>query len=183
MDEAVLAAMARWPNVPEVFGWLGLDRRGRWRLRGEPIDHPGLRDFIARNYAHDERGRYFFQNGPQRVFVTLDYTPWVLRLQGETLLTQCGTPFAEAAQVLIDENGSVLLAGAGRQVGLIDDRDLPELLACLHDPAGQPPGDDAFEDVDRAQLTCSLGRRAWPVRAIRSSELAARFGFIAQPAD
>lgn len=175
--------MAKWPNVPEVFGWLGLDRRGQWRLRGAPIDHAGLRDFIARNYAHDERGRFFFQNGPQRVFVALDYAPWVLRLEGETALTQCGTPFGAPERVLIDEHGGVLLASAARHVGLVDDRDLAGLLDRLHGPGGTPLDDDALADVDGAELTCLLGGRELPVQAVRSSELPARFGFMAQPAD
>ena len=28
MDEIVIRAMQKWPNVPNVFGWLKLDRRG-----------------------------------------------------------------------------------------------------------------------------------------------------------
>src|SRR5690606_15898587 len=35
MDPEVLAAIAKWPNVPAVYGWLGLTARGEWRLRGE----------------------------------------------------------------------------------------------------------------------------------------------------
>ena len=27
MDDAVVRAMARWPNVPHVYGWLSLDQR------------------------------------------------------------------------------------------------------------------------------------------------------------
>ena len=27
MDDAVLRSMAKWPNVPDVYGWLSLDRR------------------------------------------------------------------------------------------------------------------------------------------------------------
>ena len=75
MDEIVKAAMARWPNVPAVYGWLELTARGEWRIKGEPIDNAAIRDFIARNYAHDGRGNWFFQNGPQRVFVSLEATP------------------------------------------------------------------------------------------------------------
>jgi hypothetical protein len=66
------SAMLRWPNVPACYGWLSLDRRGRWRLRGEAVTHAGLKDFLNRQYAHDEDGNYFVQNGPQRVFVELD---------------------------------------------------------------------------------------------------------------
>src|SRR3546814_10640581 len=32
MDEQVIAAMARWPDVPDVYGWLSLSERGEWRL-------------------------------------------------------------------------------------------------------------------------------------------------------
>ena len=79
MDEIVIRAIAKWPNVPAVYGWLSLDRRGNWAIKGERIRNPLIAEFIARNYAHDERGRWFFQNGPQRVFVRLAYTPLVYR--------------------------------------------------------------------------------------------------------
>ncbi|WP_269459885.1 DUF2946 family protein [Polynucleobacter necessarius] len=89
--------------MPNCFGWLALDRRGQWRMRdeftqqnhlpGQVIQHIALNHFIARNYACDELGRCFFQNGPQRVFITLDATPWVSRIipseEGSQLLTQC----------------------------------------------------------------------------------------------
>src|SRR5882724_360030 len=91
MDDSVLAAIAKWPNVPAVFGWLSLTARGEWRIRGERIDNRAMREFIGRNYAADSRGRWFFQNGPQRVFVELEATPWVYRLTpGEGLLTHTG---------------------------------------------------------------------------------------------
>ena len=69
MDAAVIAALAKWPNVPAVFGWLRLDRRGNWLIREQQIRQP-LAAFINRNYASDELGRHFFQNGPQRVSST-----------------------------------------------------------------------------------------------------------------
>ena len=34
MDETVIRAMAKWPDVPAVWGWLSLDRRGVWKLKG-----------------------------------------------------------------------------------------------------------------------------------------------------
>lgn len=89
MDRQVIDAMQRWPDVPSACGWLSLDARGAWRLHehgdantgapGERIAHDGLRAFIARNYSHDEQGRWFFQNGPQRVFVSLEAAPYLLR--------------------------------------------------------------------------------------------------------
>src|SRR4051812_7434345 len=94
MDDLVRQALAKWPNVPVVRGWLGLDARGEWFLRdervqaagpfpavkGSPIAPGPLRDFIGRNYACDADGGWYFQNGPQRVYVELDAAPWVWRL-------------------------------------------------------------------------------------------------------
>ncbi len=81
MDADVIAAMAKWPNVPAVFGWLQLTARGEWRIRGERIANPAIRAFIGRNYAVDSNGRWYFQNGPQRVFASLALTPWVYRVR------------------------------------------------------------------------------------------------------
>jgi hypothetical protein len=122
MDESVVRSMAKWPNVPDVYGWLALDRRGNWLIKGERIANQALRDFISRNYEADARGRWYFQNGPQRVFVRLAYTPLVVHYEADRLLDQRGRAFA-AAETYLDDEGSVLLAGE-RTVALLDDRDL-----------------------------------------------------------
>jgi hypothetical protein len=122
MDDAVVRSLARWPNVPAVYGWLELDRRGNWRIKGERIGNPAFRDFISRNYAADERGCWYFQNGPQRVYVALAYTPFVLHYEGERLFDHCGAP-AEALETWLDDEGSVLIR-ARQGIGLLDDRDL-----------------------------------------------------------
>jgi len=122
MDDAVVRSLARWPNVPAVYGWLELDRRGNWRIKGERIGNAALREFIARNYAADERGCWYFQNGPQRVYVALAYTPFVFHYEGERLFDQRGTP-AEALETWLDDEGSVLIR-AEQGIGLLDDRDL-----------------------------------------------------------
>lgn len=162
MQPEVVRAMARWPGVPAVFGWLALDRRGRWLLR-EPgggrfsrIGHAGMRDFIGRNYGADDRGRWFFQNGPQRVFVDLAYTPFVLHYRGEQLFDQCGAP-VRPSETLVDEEGSVLMRVA-RGVGLLDDRDLEAFSSRL------------------AEDWTTLPR-------VRGSELERRFGFVSRPSD
>lgn len=122
MDDAVARGMAKWPNVPAVYGWLSLDRRGNWRIKGQTVAKAALRAFIGRNYASDARGCWYFQNGPQRVYATLAYTPFVLRYAGQSLVDQCDGPVAPR-ETFVDEEGSVLLRGA-RGVGLLDDRDL-----------------------------------------------------------
>jgi hypothetical protein len=132
MDEIVLRSMAKWPDVPDVYGWLSLDRRGNWLLKNERIGNRALRDFISRNYQADARGRWFFQNGPQRVFVTLAYTPLVVRYEGDAMADHCGRPFLPR-QAFRDEEGSVLMAGGGA-VGLLDDRDLARFADLAPDP-------------------------------------------------
>jgi hypothetical protein len=122
MDEIVARSLAKWPNVPAVYGWLELDRRGNWLIKGERIANLALREFIARNYEGDERGRWYFQNGPQRVYVTLAYTPLVVHYEGDALFDQCGRAFTSST-VFQDDEGSVLFSG-GEGVALLDDRDL-----------------------------------------------------------
>lgn len=95
MDEIVKAALKKWPAVPACHGWLALDVRGDWYLRDDPTQaagpfpavkgsrllHQALRDFIARNYEPDAQGAWFFQNGPQRVYVELEAAPLVVGVQ------------------------------------------------------------------------------------------------------
>jgi len=137
MDESVLRAMRKWPHVPAVYGWLALDRRGNWRIRDEKIGNAALRDFIGRNYQADARGRWFFQNGPQRVFVRLEYTPLVLRLDGAAVRDHCGRAFAPTATFL-DDRGAVLMSGGG-SVGLLDDRDLQAFAGAMGEAVAKLP--------------------------------------------
>lgn len=162
MDSRVLRAMARWPDVRAVYGWLALDRRGNWLLKAPAGAHFGrvgnaaLRAFIGRNYAADERGCWYFQNGPQRVYVALAYTPLVLHYEGEALRDHCGRA-ARAHATFVDEEGSVLIQGE-RGVGLLDDRDL-------------------------ALFAARLGTDWRALPRVASHEVAARFGFVAEPSD
>ena len=90
MDAAVIASMARWPNVPDCYGWLHLNAQGQW-LMGEQdelgdgqkpsvVEHEGLKNFINRNYVRTENGAWALQNGPQRVWVNLNLAPLIVRL-------------------------------------------------------------------------------------------------------
>jgi hypothetical protein len=145
MDAVVAQAMAKWPNVPAVYGWLALDRRGNWLIKGERIANHALRDFIARNYEADDEGRWYFQNGPQRVYVSLAYAPLVVHYEGESLIDHCGRPFA-AERAYLDDEGSVLVVGA-RHVALVDDRDL----------ARYADDQEALEPIRRAEVPGRFG--------------------------
>jgi hypothetical protein len=125
VDDIVVRSLAKWPNVPAVFGWLSLDRRGNWLIKGERIGNAALREFIGRNYEADDKGRWYFQNGPQRVYVALAYTPLVVHYEGEALFDQRGRAFSPR-EAFEDEEGSVLFAGSGT-VALLDDRDLARI--------------------------------------------------------
>ena len=140
MDEIVARSIAKWPNVPAVYGWLELDRRGNWLIKGERIGNPALREFIGRNYEADERGRWFFQNGPQRVYVRLAYTPLVVHYEGDRLFDHCGRLFV-SRRTYQDDEGSVLVEG-DLGIALLDDRD----LARYADLADELPR------IDRAEL-------------------------------
>lgn len=127
MDESVIRAMARWPDVPGVYGWMSLDRRGRWLLEGEPVRHRGAIEFMNRNYECTEDGLWYFQNGPQRVFVDLEYTPWIFTLDGSRhLVDHTGNAVGRPRGAWLDEEGNLLLMG-GRGIGVVCDRDLGPL--------------------------------------------------------
>ena len=184
MDDIVLRGMARWPNVPSVYGWLSLDRRGQWLLKGDRVQNPGIIDFFGRNYSCDDSGRWFVQNGPQRVFVRLDYTPYVYRFSaGAGIQAHTGSPAGTVTRVCIDELGHVLLE-AGPGIGLVHDADLDTVVAALRGADGKPPGDAALENaLSRLQsgkpvaMTLDTGSGPAPVFPIASADVPARYGF------
>ena len=139
MDPSVVAAMAKWPNVPDCRGWLSLDRRGQWRLQGSPVRHAGLAEFIGRNYECNDAGAWFMQNGPQRVWVELAATPWVLHLDGVGGLTTHTGRLAERISAAWLVDGESLCLATEHGLGLIDDRDLPAFLEHLRTPTGALP--------------------------------------------
>ena len=169
MDDIVKQAIVKWPHVPHCYGWLGLDARGRWYLRdaatqalggfhgarGSLLQHTKLIEFIHRNYEADARGCWYFQNGPQRVFVELEVAPWVWRLSPDgSVRSQDGRP-AGVQAVLVDEPGRVFL-GTDHGMGLVHTQDMG-LLA------------DALE----------AGR--WQPRQVRSEDLPALGGYVLSP--
>ncbi|MGH8767191.1 MAG: DUF2946 family protein [Burkholderiales bacterium] len=190
MDPIVIQAMAKWPNVPKVYGWLSLDRRGSWLIKGERIANPGVVAFIGRNYAADEQGRWFFQNGPQRVFVTLEYAPFVIVTSGAdaaSLLTHTGQAVERVTGAWLDETDSLLFRWSGGP-GLVSDRELAGIMALFTDVHGKPVGDTtlarAFDAQARRHATGLYfdyaGNRV-PVGRIHAREVAQKFGFEPDP--
>ncbi len=188
MDASVLAAIARWPNVPAVYGWLELTARGAWRIKGAPIANRAIIEFIERNYGADERGRWYFQNGPQRVYVTLDLAPWVYRAQPDgSLRTHTGArPQTLRQAALLDDGRLVLLTELGP--GNLDDRDALHVLPALCDPDGLALAEAALEralhdgsEMSVAAHPLQLQGSTVPLERLRVDQLGAAFGFVTVP--
>lgn len=163
MDEHVIAAMARWPDVPAVYGWLSLSEAGQWRLHpqgdalrrpaspGESISSPQILTFMDRNYAVDPLGQWYFQNGPQRVYVRLDAAPFIVHITNDTasgrlkLRTHTGLDVTRLQALHLDAHGR-LYAATEHGAALVAGRDLPALLGALR------AGPDI--DIDQALADC-----------------------------
>jgi hypothetical protein len=170
MDDIVRQAMAKWPNVPDCYGWLGLDARGQWYMRddrtqaagpfpqakGSLLRHDKLIDFIHRNYERDGQGCWYFQNGPQRVYVELEATPLVWRLGPEHGLIAHTGRAAQLRQAVVDEEGR-LYAEADIGFGLVHTLDVPQAA-------------DAIE------------QGSWQLQQLPRAELPGRFGYVLSPA-
>lgn len=174
MDDIVRQAMAKWPRVPACYGWLGLDARGDWYMRddrtqalggfasgapgakGSRLRHDKLVAFIARNYEAEPDGRWYFQNGPQRVYVELESTPWVWR---------------------VDAAGAVQ-AHTGKEAGAV--------RACLMDEVGRvylhtELGLGLVHSQDVFQVDAALERGDWRLEEVPNAALAPRFGYVVSP--
>lgn len=170
MDDIVRQAMAKWPHVPHCFGWLGLDTRGGWYMRddriqaegpfpqarGAPLRHDKLIDFIHRNYECDDAGRWYFQNGPQRVYVELEDTPLVWRINPDGEVHAHTGRIAQVRACVLDEAGRLYL-----------DTDIG--FGLVHSM-----------DVGLAADAVEAGR--WQPQDVRAQDLPTRFGFVRSPA-
>ena len=169
MDDLVKQAMAKWPNVPDCFGWLGLDARGDWYMRddatqargtfvqckGSRLQHDKLIAFIGRNYACDSTGRWFFQNGPQRVYVELEATPWVWRLQPDGSIQTHTGEIVRMQRCIVDEHGRLYLE-TEQGFGLVHTQDVVQ----------------AAEKIEAG---------LWVPQECMTHELPARFGYVRSP--
>ena len=174
MDDIVRQALKKWPNVPHCYGWLALDARGDWYMRddrvqaagpfpkvkGSRILHEKLREFIERNYLVDEAGCWFFQNGPQRVYVELEAAPWVWRLEA----------VAGAAPRITSHTGLAALFKSA----WLDEQDRLFLATDL--------GLGIVHTLDMEAAAGAVESAAWSPTAAAFDALVARFGYRLAPA-
>jgi hypothetical protein len=170
MDDIVRQAIAKWPNVPHCYGWLGLDARGNWFMRddrvqaagpfplskGSLLRHEKLVEFIHRNYDCDAGGQWFFQNGPQRVYVELEATPWVWRIGTDHRVTAHTGQSARPQRCVVDQEGRVYL-----------ETDL---------------GFGLVHTLDMEQAADAIEQGLWVPQDASSEELPQRFGYVRSPA-
>ncbi len=147
-DHFIQASLDKWPNVPTLYGWLSLTRDGQWRLHpktpvlnatthahepGESISSPGLIRFLNSYYFEDENGAWFFQNGPQRVYVALSAAPWILHLDTSNtsgLITHTGKTIEKIHAWYLDEEG-LFYAQTDKGFALVIGRDVAALITYL----------------------------------------------------
>jgi hypothetical protein len=175
-----LSAIAKWPNVPACYNWLSLDRRGDWRLQGERVTHHGFIALLNRQYGVDDRGCWFVQNGPQRVFVELVYTPWIFRFAAEGLQSHTGISCGNITACFLDQEGSALI-DTELGIGLLDDRDLPAFLdECRQNQSVAVDEENWLKIMAGEQLT-NITWRGLTVQAIAQNDVASRFSFQPNP--
>lgn len=194
MDEIVRQAMAKWPNVPHCYGWLALDARGTWRMRderaqalnlpGDPIRNTALIGFINRNYLHDQQGRWYFQNGPQRVYVNLEATPYIARTDPlHEYILHTGDALEKLDAAWLTDTGQLLLE-SGEWVAMVDDRDMTQSLARMY-CAGRKATDEEIlawlAQPDALKLEFRFRDKAVPLAPIARGDIASRFGFVPAP--
>ena len=187
MDDIVKAAIKKWPNVPNCFDWLGLDARGDWYLRdagtqaagpfprskGSRITHEKLRDFIQRNYEHDAQGAWFFQNGPQRVYVALELAPLVIGVRRQADEGTSNGPAGSAGGP-----GFLLETHTGQLVQSVQGSWLDEqghlYLETEH-------GLGVVRSLDMDAAADAIEACGWVPGDVRADELPGRFGFVLRP--
>ena len=173
MDDIVKQALAKWPNVPDCYGWLGLDARGHWYMRddqaqalgpfaggsahskGSQLRHEKLIDFIGRNYQAESSGEWYFQNGPQRVFVELEATPLIWRVEADASVHDHTGRSARVQRCLLDELGRLYLE-TDTGFGLV-------------------------HTMDMGQAADAVEAGLWVPQDVTASDLPARYGYCPSP--
>jgi len=149
-------------------------------MRFGAIVNPGLVAFINRNYMRGDGGCYFFQNGPQKVFVDCEYTPYVYRLNDDlsALIAHTGEACGRLHRLLLDDEGSFLL-DAECGPGVVLDRDLPAVVARLCTPQGTALEPERLADLP---LRVSLLGEEIAVEAMPRAEVPRALRFAPHPA-
>lgn len=193
MDDIVKQAVAKWPNVPHCYGWLALDARGAWRMRderaqqlklpGDKLTQPTLVGFINRNYDVDARGCWYFQNGPQRVYLQLEAAPFIARTDPQQgLVVQTGAALGKLERACMTEAGA-LIVSAGGKVAQVDDRDMAQLMEAMR-LDGKPVADEAllaWVEGGPGALALSWRGQEVPVERIGDAVIPEAFGFVREP--
>jgi hypothetical protein len=185
LEAWALRAIERWPNVPALFGWLGLDRRGRWLIQGEVISRPQIIDTINRNYEADAYGRWFFQNGPQRGYMTLETAPFIAHVSGDKLITHTQLEVREPAAAYLDEEGSLLIASEHGPAALIDS-DLHWALSRMVRGGASASDEDvlsvlALPSGSIGELSIRIQGVELPVRRLDRAVAPQTLGFVREP--
>jgi hypothetical protein len=176
-----------WPESPMVYGYLTLDERGQWLIRGQTISRPSLVEHFQRHYQSDGAGRWFVKNGWQQAFVTLDYLPRVLRVTGRgDLIDHCQRPIDRVAGAVLDETGALILDTPDGP-GLVDSSDLAWALERLQIEGGALTDDrlsDALQIVSGEMTALTFSTPAGntvPVRRVDRTHMARHFSFVPNP--
>ena len=181
-SDAVARALAKWPDVPACHGWLALDRRGRWRVAGGPISHPGAIAFLNAHYAVDAEGGWYVQNGPQTAYVDLELAPWIVSVAADgSLSTHTGLPVDTGDDLFVTDQGDVLFTTA-RGLAAVSDRDLVAFAARFHGADGaQALALLAGLTGDDSVALCDADGRVHRACAITEAALLARFHVVRKP--
>ncbi|MFP6780988.1 MAG: DUF2946 family protein [Gammaproteobacteria bacterium] len=189
-DQEVLRALEKWPNVPACYGWLKLDRRGNWLIKEQAITHKRAIEFLSRNYSSDEAGQWFAQNGPQRAYCDLDYTPWVYHLDGrDQILTHTHRVVNKVDGLVVDEDGNLLLE-TEFGIGLMHDSDLTKFVEILAQHQGEH--DDVDELMTRLLELSPDAKQATQIwwqnepltlRAVICQNVPSEFRFVDRPTE
>jgi hypothetical protein len=193
MDELVKQSLTKWPNVPHCYGWLALDARGAFRMRdeaaqatnqpGDIIRHESLLAFIYRNYDCDTRGAWYFQNGPQRVYVELEATPFIARTDPELgFVLHDRTPMHDIDQVFMTNSGQLIIQ-SDQKIAMLDPNDLAQCLSMLYVRDHSIADHDLLSwlSTPKQPLQMKLGQQFKSVEWMDSNQLQKRLGFIAHP--
>jgi len=123
--------------------------------KGSLLQHERLLEFIARNYAVDAQGRCYFQNGPQRVYVELESTPWIWRVESDFTVRSHTGEQQVPNDCLVDENGFVYLL-------------CPLGLGLVH-------------TLDVAMVASAIEQGKWVPHEVTSSDIPSKYHFITSP--